>query len=225
MSDYPQVTYRKHTFLSALAMGLSAIAITLIISCTVVIIYGMRFAGDESEKLVALVDGAIQELPRLQESLPPVLADMLDHRREPDYSKQLEISAKTTLLPERNGGIRTTVTVDNNGDGVVSFLSLRIVIRNSRDEILAESNEWAATPIAADHDDWRGPLMPGSRRYFAIARSGAFSVSSLSDLKTEVEITDVRIWSGAEETSPTNTQVPSETRESNSPPTEPAELE
>jgi hypothetical protein len=206
-------------------MGLSAIAITFIISCTVVIIYGMHFAGDQSEKLVALVDDAIQRMPKLQESLPPVFADILDHRRQPDYSTQLEISAKTTLLPERNGGIRTTVTVDNSGEGVVSLLSLRIVILNSDDEILAESNEWAATPIAADHDRWHGPLMPGSRRYFAIAESGAFSVSSLSDLRTEVEITDIRIWSGDQETSLTDTQVSSETPESNSPTTELAELE
>ncbi len=222
MSDYPQITYKRHTFLSALAMGLSALAITFIISCTVVIIYGMHFAGGQSEMLVSLMGDAIQGLPKLQESLPPVLADLLDDRRQPDYSAQLEISAKTTLLPERNGSIRTMVTVVNNGEEVVSLLSLRIVILNSRDEILAESNEWAATPFAADHD-WRGPLMPGSHRHFATSRSGGFPVSSLNDLKTEVEITDVRIWSGDKETSLIDSQVSAEMEESDSPPTRPAE--
>ncbi len=222
MSDYPQITYRRHTFLSALAMGVSAIAITSVISCTVVIIYGMHFAGDQSEKLVSLMGDAIQGLPKLQESLPPVLADVLDDRRQPDYSTRLEISAKTTLLPERNGCVRTAVTVVNNGEEVVSLLSLRIVILNSQDEILAESNEWAATPFAADHD-WRGPLMPGSHRYFATSRSGRFPVSSLNDLKTEVEITDIRIWSGGKETSSIDSQVSAEMEESDSPPTKPAE--
>lgn len=199
MSDYPQITYKRHTFLSALAMGLSALAITFIISCTVVIIYGMHFAGDKSEKLVSLVEDAIRGLPALQESLPPVLADILDDRRQPDYCTQLEITAKTTMLPERNGRVRTAVNVVNNGEEVVSLLALRIVILNAHDEILAESNEWAATPFAAEHD-WRGLLMPGSSRHFASSHSRVFPVSSLNDLKTEVEITDIRIWNGKKDT-------------------------
>jgi hypothetical protein len=221
MAEYPQITYRKHTFLSALVTGLSALAITLVISCTVVIIYGMNFAGDQSEKIASFVEGAIRGLPELQESLPPVFADMLNDRREPDYSTQLEITAKTTLLPERNERVRTAVKVVNNGEEVVSLLSLRIVVLNENDEILAESNEWAATPFAAEHN-WRGPLMPGNDRYFASSDSGAFPVSSLNDYRTEVEITDIRIWSGGKETLVID-EVSSETEALDSPSTELAE--
>jgi len=192
MNDFPQIIYKRHTFLSALAMGLSAIIIAFIVSCTVVIIYGMNFAGEKSEELVSIAEEAIRGLPKLQESLPPVLADILNDRRQPDYSAQLTITPNTIFLPNDNGTVKTTIEIVNNGKEVVSLLSLRVVVLTSRNEIIAESNEWAATPIAADHD-WRGPLMPGSRRYFVTSRRG-LAASSADELKTQVEITDIRIW-------------------------------
>lgn len=192
MSDFPQIIYKRHTFLSALAMGVSAIIIALILSCTAVIIYGMNFAGEKTEELVTLAEAAIRGLPELQKSLPPALADMLNDRRQPDYSGKLDITANTTLMPDQNGRLRTKIEVVNNGKEVVSLLSLRVVVLNSRNDIITESNEWAATPIAAD-DDWRGPLMPGSRRYFVTSHRG-LPVFYADELKTEVEITDIRIW-------------------------------
>jgi len=192
MNDFPQIIYKRHTFLSALAMGLSAIIIAFIISCTVVIIYGMNFAGDKSEEVVSLVEKAITGLPKLQESLPPVLADMLNDRRQPDYVAQLDIRANTILLPEDKGTVKTTIEVANNGSEIVSYLSLRVVVLTSQNEIITESNEFGATPIAADRD-WRGPLMPGSKRYFVTSHK-ALPVFSADELKTEVEITDIRVW-------------------------------
>jgi len=200
MNDFPQIIYKRHTFLSALAMGVSAIIIAFIVSCTVVIIYGMNFAGDKSEELVTLVEEAIRGLPKLQESLPPVLADILDDRRQPDYSTQLNITANTTLLPADKGTVKTTIEIVNNGSEVVSLLSLRVVVLTSLNEIIAESNEWGATPIAAEHD-WRGPLMPGSRRYFVTSHKG-LPVFSADELRTEVEITDIRIWNSEKGTWP-----------------------
>ena len=195
MNDFPQIIYKRHTFLSALAMGLSAIIIAFIVSCTVVIIYGMNFAGDKSEEVVALVEKAISGLPELQESLPPALADMLNDRRQPDYSTQLDITAKTSLLPADKGTVKTTVEVVNNGSEVVSLLTLRVVVLTSQNDIITESNEFVATPITTKHDNWRGLLMPGSRRYFVTSRKG-LPVFSADELRTEVEITDIRIWNG-----------------------------
>ena len=192
MNDFPQIIYKRHTFLSALAMGLSAIIIAFIVSCTVVIVYGMNFAGEKSEEVFALAEKAIKGLPELQESLPPALADMLNDHRQPDYATQLDITASTTLLPNDQGTVKTTIEIVNNGKEVVSLLSMRVVVLTSRNEIITESNEWGATPIAADHD-WRGPLMPGSRRYFVTSRR-ALPVFSADELKTEIEITDIRIW-------------------------------
>jgi hypothetical protein len=201
MSDHPHITYRRHTFLSALVMGLCALAITIILSGTAVVIYGMHFVGDKSERIVtSLIEDAIQGLPVLQKSLPPVLGDLLNDRRQPGYCDQLEITAKTSVLEDRNGHerMRTEIKVDNNGQEVVSLLSLRIIVLDSRDEILTESNEWAATPIAAD-EDWRGPIMPGSHRHFTVSHYRRPPDFILEDLKTEVEITDVRVWNNGQE--------------------------
>ncbi len=192
MSNYPKVTYRKHTFLSSLAMGLSAVVITVIISCTAVIIYGINFAGDRSEKLVSLVGNAVKEMPELRKALPPALADVLDDRREPGYAADLEISAVTALTPDQHRTVRTRVEVVNKGSEIVSLLCLRIVVFGPNGRILSESNEWAATPIAADHE-WRGPLMPGSHRYFASHRR-ALPVFLGDELRTEIEVTDLRLW-------------------------------
>ena len=193
MSDYPKVTYRKHTFLSSLAMGLSAVVITIVVSCTVLIIYGIHFAGERSDKLVSIVGNAIEGLPDLQKALPPALADVLDDRRDPSYVDKLEISAVTALTPDQHRTIRTRIEVVNKGDEIVSLLSLRIVVFGQDGRILSESNEWAATPIAADHE-WRGPLMPGSHRYLVSHCYRSLPVFLGDELRTEVEVTDLRIW-------------------------------
>ena len=131
MSDYPKITYKKHTFLSSVAMGLSALAITIIICCTVVVIYGIHFAGDRSEKLVSLVGDAIGGLPELRQALPPALADVLDDRRQPDYAAELDISAETTFVPDQDRRVRTKIEVVNEGSEIVSLLCLRIGVFSS----------------------------------------------------------------------------------------------
>jgi hypothetical protein len=201
MSDYPHITYKRHTFFSALVMGLCALLITVILSGTAVVLYGMHFVGDKSEKIVtSFLEDAVQGLPVLQKSLPPVLGDLLDDRRLPDYRDQLEIRARTTVQDEQRGRMRTEIKVTNNGDETVSLLSLRVIILDSREGILDESNQWAATPIAAD-DDWRGPILPGSSRRFAVSHYGRRSADLyLEDLTTEVEITDVRVWNDSRDT-------------------------
>jgi hypothetical protein len=197
MKENPTITYKKHTFLSSLIMGLTAIAITIIISFTVLIIYGTQFASDTSEKLVSLVRDTIGGLPDLRQALPPALADVLDDRRQPDYDAKLDIFASTTQTPGQDTTVRTKIEVVNKGNEVISLLCLRIVIFGPNGEILAESNEWAATPIAAELP-WRGPLMPDSHRYFVSSHPALLDFLG-DELKTEVEISDLRIWNPPEE--------------------------
>jgi len=193
MSDPSYITVRRHTFLSSAALGFSAIVITLLVTSTAVLLYTVHLASDKSERVITLAQSAIRGLPELTHSLPPALADMLDDQRRPDYCKALTISAKATSQPDSHGRVRTTVEVVNNGQEVVSFLSLRILILDEQSQPLCESQEWSATPLAADQG-WRGPIMPGSRRHFVCYRNCWHGTNGTNDLNTEVEITELRVW-------------------------------
>jgi len=193
MGSPSHIVYRKYTFLSAAALGLSAVLIAMIVSGTVIVLYGVHLAGEKSERVITLAQSAIRGLPDLAESLPPVLSDMLDDRRQPDYCGQLAITASLTSQPGPYDGTRTAIEIVNNGKEVVSLLGLRIITLDEKGRLLSESQEWAATPVAAD-GGLRGPIMPGSRRYFVSSRYCGLELDPMDTVKTEVEITELRIW-------------------------------
>jgi len=193
MSGHSHITLRQHSFLSSTAFGISAIIITIIVSGTVVVLYGVHLASDKSERVISLAQSAVRGLPEFQEALPPALADMLDDRRQPDYAGQLAISAKVTAPPGSHGRTRTSIEIVNEGKEVVSLLSLRITLLDEHDELIAESQEWAATPVAID-SEWRGPLMPGSKRRFVCWRHYGHQAGPMDVVKPEVEITELRVW-------------------------------
>lgn len=205
MSEPSYIMIRKHTFLSSAALGFSAVIITLLVTGTAVLLYTVHLASDKSERVITLAQSAIRGLPDFANSLPPALGDMLDDHRRPDYCKDLTISAKATSQPDSYGRVRTTVEVVNNGPEVVSLLSLRIVILDEQDQPLCESQEWAATPMAADQG-WRGPIMPGSRRHFVCYRNCGHGAKNANNLNTEVEITELRVWNNPQNTNPTSNQ-------------------
>jgi len=194
-SQLPYITYRKHTFLSSAAMGFSAVIVTITVCCTAVLLYTVHLAGEKSERLVVLAERAVRGLPELAESLPPVLSDMLDDHRQPDYAGKLTISAKVSPYPGRHGLARTAIEITNNGQEVVSLLSLRIILLDQNGQLVCESQAWAATPLATD-GEWRGPIMPGSRRYFVARCMGMNDDDSAEGLHAEVEITELRVWNG-----------------------------
>jgi hypothetical protein len=201
MSNPSYITLRRHTFLSSVALGFSAIIITLMVTCTAVLLYTVHLASDKSERVITLAQSALKGLPEVVQSLPPALADMLDDQRRPDYCKELTISAQAISQPDSRGRVRTTVEIVNNGPEVVSLLSLRILILDQQNQLLCESQEWAATPLAAD-DGWRGPIMPGSRRRFVCYRSCGHNAGFMTDLSTEVEVTELRVWNNPKDSAP-----------------------
>lgn len=194
MTSQPSfITVRKHTFLSSVAMGFSAVVITVAVCCTAVLLYTVHLAGEKSERLVTLVEGAVRGLPEFEKALPPALSDILNDRRQPDYASQLAISAKVTPRPGRHSFARTAVEITNNGQEVVSLLSLRVTLLDDSGQLRCESQTWAATPLATD-GELRGPIMPGSRRYFLT--QAMCDSDSVESLHAEVEITELRIWNG-----------------------------
>jgi hypothetical protein len=201
----PYITYRKHTFLSSVAMGFSAVVITIILCCTAVLLHTVHLAGEKSERLVTLAQSAVKGLPELEKALPPVLSDMLDDHRQPDYAGKLAITAKVSPQPGRHGLTRTAIEIVNNGQEVVSLLSLRIILLDETGQLACETQDWAATPLATD-GELRGPIMPGSRRYFV--KRCMCDTDATEGLHAEVEITELRVWNGPAKTVATEEQAP-----------------
>jgi len=196
MSQPSYITFRRHTFLSSLAMGLCGIVITLLVSGTVVALYVAHLAGEKSDQVLSLAQGAIHGLPEFAKSLPPALSDMLNDRREPRYVHELSVSAQAVSEPDEHGRIRTEIEVVNNGNAVVSLLSLRITLLDEKERLLCESQEWAATPVAAD-GGWRGPILPGSKRRFVSYTGRPWAARHAETLDAQIEITELRVWNEA----------------------------
>ena len=196
MSEKIPVIVKKRTFLSSVAFGLSSLAITCVLCCTMLIMYGLNFAGEKTDRVISLAQSAVKGLPELQESLPPALGDMLDDRRQPDYAQHLAIKAKLMPQPGSPGVLRAGIEVVNEGNQVVSLLALRITVLDDHGQLRSEIQEWAATPFAAE-DAWRGPIMPGSKRYFVCRRS-LHGIDPTVTLQAQVEINELRVWNASD---------------------------
>ena len=85
---------------------------------------------------------------------------------------------------------KQTDVVINEGDQVVSLMSIRLQIEDDENLPLEEQTVYAATPLAFEHD-WRGPLLPGSTRRF---RGSWIRSDSWADLALSWEISELRVW-------------------------------
>lgn len=196
-----QAAAKTRSFFSTLVVGLTCVLTTAIVCASAATIYGMRIVERNADNLFAFAGTSLAELPELARSLPPALADLLADRRTPGYVEQLDVSVSMAESPRGSGRLSPVIQVRNRGDQVVSLLSMRVTIVDEEGRPVAENNEWAATPLAAD-DDWRGPLLPGSTRSFAAdgcrVRSGWYD----GELRAQAEITDVRTWDGTDRMEP-----------------------
>jgi hypothetical protein len=194
-APYPQVIEKRRGFWATLAWGFSVTIILIVLCGATIILYWMNIADRRTCAVLGSLESAARSLSIVKESLPPVLADAVNDQRRPEYTRMIEVTAKLPPNPDRKGGVRPSVEVYNRGDDMVSLLSLRVVLLNKDGEPIAEHNEWAATPIAADQK-WRGPLLPHSRRHFLGGPIHLDGKDPADDLRVETEITDIRIWSG-----------------------------
>jgi hypothetical protein len=193
MEGRPQVVVQRRSFLSTLAMSLGALGVTATLAVAAVVLYGMNIADRKSDSLAGVFETAIRGLPNLQKALPPVLADLLSDRRRPDYARQLVVSAR--LVPGEDGfGRRALIEVENKGSELVTLLSLRVVVLDEEGSPVAERNEWPATPIAVDDNDWPGPLLPGAKRRVTTGFWHPRLDPRVAGLNVEVEVTDIRVW-------------------------------
>lgn len=195
MNEYRPIVVKRFPFFSTIVLGISAFLITCVISGTVLLVYGIHVASDKTEDLFSLAEKTVQTLPDLHKALPPVVADVLNDRREPDYIRQLDIQARLEAVPGSPENVRLAFEVDNKGQEMVTLLALRVTVLTAQNQVAYETTHYAVTPVTADHE-WKGPLLPGSHRRLigSYCRRG-LSVD-LQELRTEVEVTDIRIWNG-----------------------------
>lgn len=183
------VVRKRLSCFSVLILSLTAIIVTVVVSASGIVIYGLSVLDDKTDSLVDLVGEAAGALPELREALPPALADALDDERSPEYMDQLDVVVRASG-EDRWGRRRCTIQVKNNGDKVVSLLSMRVVGMDDDGDVVFERNTWAATPLQIE-DDWRGPLLPHETRRFTVWYGREDAASKIAH-----EITDVRIWTG-----------------------------
>lgn len=187
------VVNKRMSFLSVTAAGVTFILVTAIICGTGLVVYAVRVIDRKTDNIAGLVKETVHALPEIRAALPPALADAIDDVRRPDYLPNLTI--KTQLRRNSTGRHHNAVIeIVNNGDEMVSLLSMRVIGLDKDGIPTVERCTWAATPLQIE-DDWRGPLLPHETRKMVVRLWEPDSVASI-----EVEITDIRLWRGAPKT-------------------------
>lgn len=179
---------KRMSVFTATALGLSAVIITCVVSASAITLYGMRIIDKKADTLVGTVQVLVEQLPALKAALPPALADAVSDERRPDYADRLEIEVDMRPNAGRSNRAETSISIANEGDEVVSMLALRVVVLDKDGRPISGGTEYAATPLAID-GDWRGPLMPGSKRRIAKTHYCPRQAASV-----EYEVTELRIW-------------------------------
>ncbi|MCP4590612.1 MAG: hypothetical protein GY842_07705 [bacterium] len=183
-----EVPRKRMSVFTAIVLGISSIAITAIVSAAGIAVYGMRIVDTKSDSLLGTARTILAELPEIQRSLPPILADAVNDERRPDYRNELEVSASLHHDREHARYPSVSLEITNHGEQVVSLLAVRTVLLDEGGRALSGTTEYVATPIAIDND-WRGPLLPGSTR-----RATTTHYCRSRGATVECEITEVRLW-------------------------------
>jgi hypothetical protein len=189
MDEGHTVFVSRHGFLSSLVLGICGMISVTVICATAVGLYGLYIVDDKIEEFVGASPDMIEALTDWQQTLPPALADAIDDRRDLNYRPHVDASVE--LLGEDSRSTTPVVEVVNRGDKVITLLSMRVTVEDDEGIPTREMTIYAATPLAID-SDWRGPLLPGSTRRFAVRNSRVGRDAAIASL----EITELRVWRG-----------------------------
>lgn len=160
-------------------------------------IYGVKVVNDRLDGIVAVTPQAIEALTEWQKALPPAMTDALDDRRMPEYRENIHVSAEL-MRDWKTERMVPVIEVSNNGDQVVSLMSIRLQVEDDESLPLEELTVYAATPLAIEND-WRGPLLPGSKRRF---RAERLRSDSFGEMAISWEISELRVWAASEPSEP-----------------------
>ena len=180
---------------TAFFLGLFGVAAVGIVAATAVTLSAVHTVNKQATSIVGFVADSVDGLPELIDSLPSAIGDILEDRRAPEYAS--EIAIDVNMIADDRGHIRPVMTIENQGDEMITMLAVRVAALNGDNVPLREWTEVVATPIAIDHH-WRGPIMPGKVRHVVGSRTyRGGSIDNLSKLAVATEISDIRVWTGS----------------------------
>jgi hypothetical protein len=191
MSAAPTVVVRKGGFLSPLFHGVFGFLTVVVVCASGLGFYALHIANTKVDGLFDLTSDVIGGLPEWQRNLPPLLGEILDDRRAPEYRQRVDVRVRTAPSPDRFERELTVVEVANNGPETISVLALNIVLENEDGVPVFDHRVYAATPVAADEGEWRGLLFPEDTRRFVVCRSG-----HECGLRPTVQVAELRVWNG-----------------------------
>jgi hypothetical protein len=197
--NYPnhQTVIKRGGFLSAVAYGFFGLLTAAVVSVAVLGVYAIHVVDRKLDTVLGLGTDVIrslpESLPQIRKSLPPALADALNDERDVAYRENLHVEAH--LVPgSRDEYQQLVVNAKNNGDKTVTFMAVRVVLVDANDVPVRSLVVHAATPMTLD-SEWRGPILPGSLR-----QCSEPLWRCPPDLKPQLEIADLRVWSGPQPT-------------------------
>ena len=202
MSTMPAVVVRKGGFLSSLFSGLFGFLIATVVCASGLGFYALHIVDTKVDGLFTITSDVISGLPEWHRNLPPLLSELLDDRRAPEYRKQIDVAVQTLPCPEDPAREVTVVSVANKGSETITVLALNVVLENADGVPVSERRVYAASPITVDEDEWRGPLLPGDSRRFIVGLHGHFRVDRVGDLEPSVGVSELRIWNGPRDQQP-----------------------
>ncbi len=191
-------THTRMSPLTALFLGLFGVGGVGIAAGAAVVLYSLRILDNKASALIGFAGDTVESLPKLLDSLPPAIGDVLNDRRAPDYASNLDMGVRF-VANEHTEGVRPVVTVTNKGNEVISMLAVRVAALDARKVPVREWTEVVATPFAAD-DDWRGPLMPGATRHVVLSSWRSYPADKIEALSAAPEISELRVWEPKERT-------------------------
>lgn len=185
---YQQAVIVRRGFFSSLATGFFMFLTVSVVCGAGLGFYGMNMLDRHAGTVIAMGQSFLCNLPDWDTKLPPILADALRDRRDPEYRAQIVTSVDVNAADSRDHHGRAVVVVENNGKSTISFLVARIVLKDEDGAPLHEVTEHIATPFALDDHDARGPLLPGAKREVPL------TVRDTRIKKATLEVTDVRTF-------------------------------
>lgn len=199
MSTMPAVVVRKGGFLSSFFNGLFGFLIVIVVCAGGLGFYALRIVDRRVDEVFALPGDVISSLPEWRRKLPSMVAEMLDDRRAPDYREQVAITVETRPSPENSSRAVTVVDVANNGSETITVLALNVTLENAEGVPVSERRVYAATPIAIDEDEWRGPLLPAESRRFVVEHHGRCHGYQPGGMDSTIGVAEIRLWNGPQE--------------------------